>query len=252
MTDLGIVLIFIKMQSPYIKRRIKDMVASERPQERLETLGAEALSNAELLAIILRSGPRGIDILSLCNTILQKAGSLDKLLHWTRQDFTRTHGIGDVKAAQMVTIMELTKRLIRAWDEATITEAFDSPERVAQYFRTRVAGLDVEKFWVLCLDRKNRLICDQAVTSGTATCSLVHPREVFREAIKCNATAIIAAHNHPSGDPTPSKADIQVTRQLRQAAQTLQIDLLDHIILGRREIDPMQLGYYSFDDAGLI
>ncbi|MGB0290848.1 MAG: RadC family protein [Opitutales bacterium] len=228
------------------------MVASERPQERLVSLGADSLSNAELLAILLRSGPPGIDILSLCRSILDNAGSLDKLLHWTRQDFLVIRGIGEVKAAQLITIMELTKRLIRTWDEATINEAFDSPERVAQFFRTRVAGLDVEKFWVLCLDRKNRLISDQAVTSGTATSSLVHPREVFREAIKCNATAIIAAHNHPSGDPTPSKADIQITRQLRQAAQTLQIDFLDHVILGRRETDPMQLGYYSFDDAGLI
>lgn len=240
------------MERDYPQRRIKDMIASERPQERLESLGADALSDAELLAILLRSGPKGIDILSLCGTILDKAGSLDKLLHWTRQDFLKIRGIGGVKAAQLLTIMELTKRLIRAWDEATINEAFDSPERVAQFFRTRIAGLDVEKFWVLCLDRKNRLISDLAVTSGTATSSLVHPREVFREAIKCNATAIIAAHNHPSGDPTPSKADIQITRQLRQAAQTLQIDFLDHIILGRREIDPMQVGYYSFDDAGLI
>jgi DNA repair protein RadC len=90
------------------------------------------------------------------------------------------------------------------------------------------------------------------VTSGTVTSSLVHPREVFREAIKNNATAIIAVHNHPSGDPTPSQADIHVTRQLNQAAQILQIDFLDHIILGRREIDPLKQGFYSFNDAGLI
>ncbi len=240
------------MDPAYPTRRMKEMMASERPQERLENLGADALSESELLAIILRSGPRGIDILSLCNTILHKAGSLDKLLHWSRQDFLGIHGIGKVKAAQLLTIMELTKRLIRSWDEATSTEAFDSPERVAQHFRTRTAGLDVEKFWVLCLDRKNRLISDETITSGTATSSLVHPREVFREAIKCSATAIIGVHNHPSGDPTPSKADIQITRQLRQAAQTLQIDFLDHVILGRREVDPMKLGYYSFNDSGLI
>ncbi|NCG09082.1 MAG: DNA repair protein RadC [Verrucomicrobia bacterium] len=240
------------MKPSYPIRRMRDMLASERPQERLESLGADALSESELLAIILRSGPRGIDILTLCNSILQKAGSLDKLLQWNRQDFLGVHGIGKVKAAQLLTIMELTKRLIRAWDEATSTESFDSPERVAQFFRTRVAGLNVDKFWVLCLDHKNRLISDEVITSGTATSSLVHPREVFREAIKCNATAIIGVHNHPSGDPTPSKADIQITRQLRQAAQTLQIDFLDHVILGRREIDPMKLGYYSFDDSGLI
>ena len=240
------------MNPLYPPRRIKDMLASERPQERLQKLGAESLSESELLAILLRSGQRGVDIISLCKELLQEAGSLDKLLHWTRQDFLKIHGIGAVKAAQLLAMMELAKRLIRSWDEATSTEAFDSPERVARFFRTQVAGLDVEKFWVLCLDRKNRLIRDLAVTSGTATSSLVHPREVFREAIKYNATAIIGVHNHPSGDPTPSKADIQITRQLRQAAQTLQIDLLDHVILGRREIDPMHIGYYSFNDAGLI
>lgn len=241
----------MQMKSTYPAVRIKDMLASERPQERLEKLGASSLSESELLAILLRSRPRGIDIVSLCKELLQQAGSLDKLLHWTMQDFLKVHGIGAVKAAQLLSIMELTKRLIRAWDEATSTEAFNSPVRVAQFFRTQVAGLDVEKFWVLCLDRKNRLLRDLAITSGTATSSLVHPREVFREAIKCNATAIIGVHNHPSGDPTPSKADICITRQLQQAAQTLQIDFLDHIIIGRREIDPKHLGYYSFNDAGL-
>jgi DNA repair protein RadC len=240
------------MKTAKSSRRIKDMAVSERPQERLESLGADALSNSELLAIILRSGQQGVDVLSLCKTILNKAGSLDKLLHWNQQDFLEIHGIGKVKAAQLLTIMELTKRLIRAWDEASSTDSFDSPERVAQFFRTRAAGLDVEKFWVLCLDRKNRLIHDQAVTSGTATSSLVHPREVFRDAIKCNATAIIAVHNHPSGDPTPSKADIQITRQLKQAAQTLNIDFIDHVVIGRHEVDPLGKGYYSFDDAGLL
>jgi DNA repair protein RadC len=233
------------MLDQYSTQRIKDMLASERPQERLEELGADALSEAELISIILRTGHKGI-------IILQKAGSLDKLLNWNREDFLEIHGIGSVKAAQLVTMMELTKRLIRSWDEAASTESFDTPERVALYFRTRIAGLEVEKFWVLSLDRKNRLIRDKAVTSGTVTSSLVHPREVFREAIKNNATAIIAVHNHPSGDPTPSQADIHVTRQLNQAAQILQIDFLDHIILGRREIDPLKQGFYSFNDAGLI
>ncbi len=231
---------------------IKDMVASERPQERLEKLGTEALSEAELLALILRTGPQGTDILSLCNAILAEAGSFEKLLSWSREDFLTIRGIGSVKSAQLMTIMELTKRLIRAWDEATSTKPFNCAERVALHFRTRIAGLEVEKFWILCLDRKNRLIQEKVVTSGTATSSLVHPREVFKEAIKSNATAVIVAHNHPSGDPTPSQADIQVTRQLLEAAKILQIDLLDHVILGRREVDPLGCGFYSFDNAGLI
>jgi DNA repair protein RadC len=110
----------------------------------------------------------------------------------------------------------------------------------------------VEKFWVLCLNRKNRLIKCLEITSGTATAALAHPREVFRAGIKHGATAMICAHNHPSGDPAPSRADIQITRQLRDAARTVDIDLLDHVIVGRAEADPAGRGYYSFREAGLI
>ncbi|ADE53936.1 RadC family protein [Coraliomargarita akajimensis] len=233
-------------------RRIKDMVASERPQERLEKQGAAALSDRELLALILRSGQRGIDIVSLTGNLLDQAGSLPQLMHWTREDYLRLHGIGAVKAAQLVTVMELARRVIRAWDEEQIDQVLDSPELVARRLRSRSAGLDVEKFWVLCLDRKNRLLREFEVSSGTATAALASPREVYREAIRLNATAIIAAHNHPSGDPAPSRADIQVTRQLREAGKALQVELLDHVILGQPGKDPQGLGYYSFNDAGLI
>lgn len=240
------------MTVDYNKRRIKDMVASERPQERLERHGPEALSDRELLALILRSGQRGVDIVSLTGTLLDQAGSLTKLMRWSREDFLRIHGIGPVKAAQLATVMELAKRMIRAWDEDAADTPIDSPELVARRFRSRLASLDVEKFWVLCLDRKNRLLKEVELTSGTATASLVSPREVFREAIRLNATALIVAHNHPSGDPSPSRADIQVTRQLREAGKSLQIDLLDHVVLGQRNKDPQGNGFYSFNDAGLI
>ncbi len=228
------------------------MVASERPQERLERHGPEALSDRELLAMILRSGQRGIDIVTLTGNLLNQAGSLSKLMHWTRDDFMQIHGIGTVKAAQLVTVMELAKRVIRDWDEEETELKYDSPDIIAKHFRTRSAGLDVEKFWVLCLDRKNRLIREVESTSGTATSALVHPREVFREAIKLNATAVAVVHNHPSGDPAPSRADLQITRTLREAAQTIQINLLDHVIIGRKANDPQGMGYYSFNDAGLI
>jgi len=123
---------------------------------------------------------------------------------------------------------------------------------VARHFHTLTVGEDVERFWVLCLDRKNRLIKRIEVTKGTATSCLAHPREVFRHAIKLSATAIIAVHNHPSGDPAPSRADIQVTRQLRESAKVIGIELIDHIIVGQRTHDPQGLGYYSFNEAGLI
>jgi DNA repair protein RadC len=239
-------------RQPYHNRRIQDMVLSERPQERLEKHGAQALSDRELLALILRSGQKGVDIISLTGELLDQAGSLAKLMYWNRADFLQVHGIGAVKAAQLLTVMELARRIMECWDTASTEGIYDHPERVAQHFRARTAGLAVEKCWVLTLDRKNRLIRDIECSSGTATSSLVHPREVFREAIKQSASGIILVHNHPSGDPAPSRADLQVTRQVREAAQTIQIELLDHVILGHKPKDPLGLGYYSFHDAGLL
>ena len=239
------------MTTPYPpNRRIRDMVASERPQERLEKYGADALSDREILAMILRSGPKGTDVLTLSGQLIDQAGSLSHLLRWSAEDFQKIHGIGRVKSLQLLAVMSFAKRILKEddGDEAL----FDSPEVVTQYFRTSIAGLEVEKFWVLCLDRKNRLLRCVESTSGTATSSLVHPREVFREAIRLSAAAIITVHNHPSGDPAPSRADIKVTRQLREAASVVGIDLLDHVILGQKSKDPQGVGYYSFNEAGLI
>ena len=129
----------------------------------------------------------------------------------------------------------------------------DSPERVFQYMGGAFdPDPTVEWFYVILLNRKNRPLGRVAVTKGTATASLVHPREVFRPAVLCNASALIAVHNHPSGDPSPSQADIRATRQLREAAATIQIDLLDHVIIGEKDADPCGTGYYSFAEAGLL
>src|ERR1017187_943490 len=119
------------------------------------------------------------------------------------------------------------------------------PELIAEYLAPYAKGIEVEKFWVLCLNRKNRVKKLVEVPSGTATGSLVHPREAFRAAIQHGSTAIAVAHNHPSGDPAPSSADIQVTRRLREAAQAIDIELLDHLILGEKTADPASLGFYS-------
>ena len=231
-------------------RRMCDMVASERPQERLERLGATALSDRELLAMILRSGPKGVDVVTMSGQLLEAAGSLAALLRWSAEDFMQIRGIGKVKALQLLAIMDLAKRILQEQDSNEVK--FNTAEGVARHFRPIVAGAEVEHFWVLCLDRKNRLLRRVEVTKGTATNSLVHAREVFREAIKLSAAAIIAVHNHPSGDPAPSRADIQVTRNLREAAKLIGIDLLDHIIIGEVGRDPACLGFYSFNDAGLI
>ena len=239
------------MSQPYVSnRRIKDMLASERPQERLEKLGAAALSDRELLAMILRSGPPGVDVVSMSGDLIHEAGSLSNLLRWSAEDFQKIRGIGKVKSLQLISVMDFAKRVLAA--EGAQDVCFDNCEAVAQHFRPLLVGEEIERFWVLCLDRKNRLLKRAEVTRGTATNCLAHPREVFRKAIRLSASGIIAVHNHPSGDPAPSRADIQVTRQLRESAKVIGIDLLDHIIVGHKKHDPQGLGYYSFNEAGLI
>lgn len=232
------------------ENRLRGMVVSERPQERLESQGAGALSDTELLALLLRSGTRGQDVLTLAARLVREAGSLGGLLAWREADFRRLRGIGRVKAVQLVAVMEVARRVLGpAAGEAPLLTRADG---VAAYLQPWAAGLEVEKLWVLCLNRKNRLLKRVEVTSGTATSALAHPREVFRAAIRESATGIICAHNHPSGDPAPSAADLQITRLLRDAAQTVEISLLDHVIVGRATADPRGRGYYSFREAGVI
>jgi DNA repair protein RadC len=236
---------------PYPPLRLRDLAVSDRPQERLEKLGPAALSDTELLAMLLRSGSKGHNVVSIAQRLIAEAGSLAALVKWTEADFRQLTGIGRIKALQLVTVMEIVRRGMSR--PADIEEAvLNRPELVHAHFRPQIAGLSVEKFWVLCLNRKNRLIKQVEITSGTATSSLAHPREVFREAIRQGATAVVCVHNHPSGDPAPSAADVQVTRQLRDAAKAVDIELLDHVVVGRPAADPQGRGYYSFREAGVI
>lgn len=236
--------------STYLTPRLADLSVSERPQERLEAQGPQSLSDTELMAMILRSGSKGRNVLSVASEILQQAGSLNGLLNWSDAEFREIKGIGKVKALQLVTIIEICRRVR---DRSPVTEPIlDSPDLVFQQMRRDTDGLEIEKFWTLSLNRKNRLLKKSEITSGTASNSLVHPREVFREAIRQGASAVICVHNHPSGDPSPSAADIKVTRQLRESAKVLSIDLLDHVICGSQRHDPLARGYYSFQEAGLL
>ena len=234
----------------YPPLRLKDLAVHDRPQERLEKLGPAALSDTELLAMLLRSGSKGHNVLVIAQRLITEAGSLAKLVLWSDADFRRQTGIGRVKSWQLVTVMEIARRVLS--QEVAVALIFNRADLVLAHFRQQIAGLGVEKFWVLCLNRKNRLIKQVEVTSGTATSSLAHPREVFREAIRHGAAAVLCVHNHPSGDPAPSAADIQVTRQLREAAHAIDISLLDHVIVGQSAADPLGRGYYSFREAGLL
>jgi DNA repair protein RadC len=229
---------------------LKTIACNERPQERLESFGAAALSDTELLAILLRSGTHGYDVLTLASRLIAEAGSLAKLAAWTDTDFRQLKGIGPVKGGQLVAMMEIARRVMgQPSDEGPLLSRADL---VANYLRPYALGLDVEKFWVLCLNRKNRLIKRVEITSGTATSTLAHPREVFRAAIRESACAIVASHSHPSGDPASSAADVQITHLLREAAKTVEITLVDHVIIGRAGADPLGRGYFSFREAGLL
>lgn len=236
--------------SPYPSLRVKDLAVQDRPQERLQKLGPAALSDTELLAMLLRSGTRGHNVMAVSQQLLVAAGSLARLIQWADADFRRLKGIGRVKALQLVAVMELARRVLA--DTQDPEPILNRPELVAAHLAPLATGLTVEKFWVLCLNRKNRLLKAVELTSGTATSSLAHPREVFRAAIREGATAVICAHNHPSGDPAPSSADVQLTRQLRDAARAVDIDLLDHVILGQLATDPRGVGHYSFRQAGVL
>ena len=230
--------------------KLKSLAQEGRPQERLELLGAEALSDAELLAMLIRSGSRERDVLEISFGLIAEAGSLAELTKWSAEDFTAVHGIGKIKALQLKAVMEVAKRVLRCHVEQP--KLLDSPDKVHAFFKPMLPSIEVEKFWVIALNRKNRLIKVKEVTSGTVSGSLVHPRECFREAIRLNASAVIFAHNHPSGDPSPSSADIRVTRTLRSSAEILDIDLLDHVILGDARLNPSQMDYYSFSEHGLM
>lgn len=231
-------------------RPVHDIACGEQPQQRFESYGASALSDTELIALLLHNGIQGHPVLHVASQLIGQAGSIAGLANWQPSDFQRLQGIGRAKARQLSALIEIGRRIMRPpTQEAPI---LNRPELVASHLAPIARGLEIEKFWVLCLNRKNRLKRLVEVTSGTATSALAHPREVFRVAIQHGATALVCAHNHPSGDPTPSAADVQVTRQLREAAKAVDIDLIDHVIIGERAADPTGLGYHSFRQAGML
>jgi len=230
--------------------RAVTIACSEMPQARFDNFGTGALSDTELLALILQNGMPMPDVLKVAAQLLADAGSLRGIINWHPTDFQRLHGIGQGKARQLAALVEIARRMMQP--EFVESPMLNRPELIAQHMAPYANGLEIEKFWVACLNRKNRLIKLVEVTTGTATSSLAHPREVFRAAIRHGATAVVCIHNHPSGDPGPSAADVQVTRQLREAAKAVDIELLDHVIVGRSGADPQGRGYYSFREAGIV
>jgi DNA repair protein RadC len=229
--------------------RIKDMSFHERPRERLVASGPDALTDADLIAIVLRTGLQGRSAVTIAQDLLTTFGSLQQLAAASVDELKRTKGIGPDKAVALKASFTLAQRMVREVQRES--PALDSPDRVADLLREEARSAAVEQFHVILLNTRRRLIRLERLSQGTLDTILIHAREVFRPAIAANASAIVLAHNHPSGDPTPSEADIRVTRDLVRAGQLLKIEVLDHVILGRATdmrprdfVSLRELGYF--------
>ncbi|MFN7138354.1 MAG: RadC family protein [Limisphaerales bacterium] len=227
--------------------RIKDLPDSERPRERLMACGAEALRNAELIAILLRTGMKGFSAIQIADQMLQRFGSLDRLARAPLEELRKVKGVGRDKAIALKSAFTLAQRM--AAELRAEPPLLDNPESIANLMREECRLYEVEHFHVILLNTRRKLIRFERISQGTLDSVLIHPREVFKQAISANASALVIVHNHPSGDPTPSEADIKVTRDLIRAGQLLKIEVLDHIILGKRTSDRPR-DYVSLRELG--
>ncbi|SFJ10572.1 DNA repair protein RadC [Paenibacillus sp. UNC496MF] len=217
----------MEAEQPYVLRGIPN---EDRPRERLMTVGADALSHAELLAILLRTGTNNESAVLLATRILHQCGSLRGLVDMSVAELTRIRGIGPAKAAQLRAGIELGRRIARSRQGELPT--IRKPADAANLMMEELRYLKQEHFVCLYLNTKNQVILTETLSVGTLNATLVHPREVFRAAIKCSSSSLICLHNHPSGDPTPSPEDISLTRRLAEAGELVGIDVLDHLVIG--------------------
>lgn len=214
--------------------RIKDFEASQRPRERLEEQGAGALRDAELLAILLRVGKQGVNAVQVGQRMLSQFGGLAGLHQASFAALCQVEGVGPAKAAQVKAAIELGRRLSTLTPEERPVIA--SPDDVADRVQYEMMGLEQEELWVLLLDSRNRLLRTERLYKGSLNASTVRPAEIFKTGIRHNAAALIVAHNHPSGDPSPSPEDVNLTRMLVEAGQLLELPVLDHIIVGLNRV----------------
>ena len=217
---------------------IKEMPSEERPRERLLKYGPEALSTAELVAILLGIGFRNVSALQLAQLLLQRHGGIVGLANLELDALRNEKGLGPAKASQLAAAFELGRRLAAAHggDRPQVT----TPEEAAALLMPRYGDRSQENFGLLALDTKNRVLKEAVVSVGTLDGAIVHPREVFRPAILANAAAVILFHNHPSGDPTPPGDDARITERLRRAGETLGLEVLDHVVVARNRFLSMR------------
>lgn len=233
------------MEKETYHQRIKDWPEDERPRERLIKFGPETLSDAQVLAIVLRTGDAsgGNTALDLARALLQRFGSFQGLDSAGVSEICSIRGIGQAKAAQIKAAFEAGKRLLAQGGQ--VGGKFNSSEDVAHYYYPRLAGAKKEIFKAVLLDSKNRVIKEVTISEGSLNASVVHPREVFNPAIKESAAGVIFVHNHPSGDPSPSREDKALTQRLVQTGEVVGIKVIDHIVLGNGE-------FFSFLDQKLL
>lgn len=231
------------MSASNYRLTIKEMPPDIRPRERLFRYGVGALSDAELLAIILGTGNKEETTLQLSQFILSKFETLNKLASASHEELIEINGIGTAKSSQILASIELGKRISVAPNGKG--DFISCPEDIVNLFMTEMRFLDKECFKAALLNTKNRVLKVVEVSTGSLSSSVVHPRELYKFAIKCSAASIVVVHNHPSGDPSPSKEDIYLTQRLSEAGKILGIELLDHLVIGDGS-------YVSFKEKGLI
>lgn len=227
------------------QQTMKELPKSEQPYEKFLQYGAESLSEAELLAVILRTGTKGISVLTLSNQVLGMGveKNILNLERLTLNELKKIPGIGQVKAVQIKCIAELSKRFAKA--EAHSRLSFRSPKSIAEYYMEEFRMKTQEHMLLIMLNTKSELIGEKILFKGTVNASIVSPREIFIEAIQQEAVYIILLHNHPSGDPTPSGEDIALTKRIKEAGRLIDIQLIDHIIIGDHK-------YVSFSEKDLL
>jgi DNA repair protein RadC len=222
---------------------MKELSIDDRPREKLLRHGAAALGDNELVALVLGQGSRQGGALDVANALLAAHGGVHGLARCTADELTRVAGIGRARAAQIVAAVELGRRTLVRAPQARLRLA--NPRDAAAYLLPRFGARPVEQFGLVLLDSKHRVTQTRVLVSGTLNTSIVEPREVFREAALGSAAAIVVFHNHPSGDPSPSPEDVELTRRLAAAGALMGIDLVDHLVLG-------DVRYYSFKEAGQL
>ncbi len=225
--------------------RIKEIPENERPREKAEQFGVGALTDAELLAVFLRTGSRNSDVLELAGRILSRDGAgLSGLMHCSMEEYLSCDGIGRVKAMQLLALGEIARRIWRR-EAVRPSEKFSDPSVCARYYMEEMRHLEQEELRAVFVDSRFRMLQDRIISRGTADTSVFSVRDVMIAALRARAVRMILIHNHPSGDPSPSGEDRTVTEQIRQAGDLIGIPLADHIIIGDN-------AYYSFKEWGIL